>query len=59
MPTRSPIAPGKSAMLDIVEFCLGHSTVIMPIGPITQTVAWYALLVEHDGTTAKSEVRPS
>lgn len=43
-------ATGKSALLDIVEFCLGRSTVVMPVGPITQTVAWYALIVEHDET---------
>lgn len=37
---------GKSALLDIVEFCLGRDDVQMPIGPITQTVAWYAVLFE-------------
>ena len=43
-------ATGKSALLDIVEFCLGRSTVVMPVGPITQTVTWYALMLEHDDT---------
>lgn len=43
-------ATGKSALLDIVEFCLGRNTLVMPVGPITTTVAWYALLVEHEGT---------
>jgi DNA repair ATPase RecN len=32
--TGSP-GTGKSALLDIVEFCLGRSTVTMPVGPIT------------------------
>jgi hypothetical protein len=35
---------GKSALLDIIEFCLGRDSVQMPIGPITQTVSWYAAL---------------
>lgn len=35
---------GKSALLDIIEFCLGRDSVQMPIGPITQTVSWYATL---------------
>ncbi len=43
--TGSP-GTGKSALLDIVEFCLGRSTVTMPVGPITQTVAWYAVLLQ-------------
>lgn len=45
-------ATGKSALLDIVEFCLGRDTLVMPVGPITLTVAWYALIVEHGGTRA-------
>lgn len=44
---------GKSALLDIVEFCLGRSTITMPAGPITQTVAWYAVLLQlPDGSRA-------
>jgi len=39
-------------LLDIVEFCLGRSTVIMPVGPITRTVAWYALLLQLPGGRA-------
>ncbi|MGW4352256.1 DUF3732 domain-containing protein [Nocardia sp. NPDC004582] len=37
---------GKSALLDIVEYCLGRDSLQMSIGPITQTVAWYAALFE-------------
>lgn len=41
---------GKSALLDIVEFCLGRDTLVMPVGPITKTVAWYGVLLEHGAT---------
>jgi hypothetical protein len=37
---------GKSALLDIVEFFLGRARVTMPIGPITESVAWYAVLLQ-------------
>jgi hypothetical protein len=45
-------ATGKSALLDIVEYCLGRSRVTMPVGPITQTVAWYAVLIQLPGSRA-------
>ncbi|KUL22839.1 DUF3732 domain-containing protein [Actinoplanes awajinensis] len=45
-------ATGKSALLDITEFCLGRDTVTMPVGPITDTVAWYAVLVQLPTTRA-------
>ena len=41
---------GKSALLDIVEFCLGRDTLVMPVGPITKTVAWYGVLLGHAAT---------
>lgn len=43
---------GKSALLDIVEYCLGRDRLQMPIGPITSTVSWYAALFELDGGRA-------
>ncbi|MEZ0076300.1 DUF3732 domain-containing protein [Planotetraspora sp. GP83] len=43
---------GKSALLDIVEYCLGRDTMQMPIGPITQTVAWHAALFDLGGGRA-------
>jgi hypothetical protein len=43
---------GKSALLDIVEFGLGRSTITVPVGPITNTVTWYGLLLEMDGGDA-------
>jgi len=45
-------ASGKSALLDIVDFCLGRSTVTMPVGPITKTVVWYGLLIQLSGGRA-------
>jgi hypothetical protein len=43
---------GKSALLDIAEFCLGRARVTMPIGPITESVAWYAVLLQLPGGQA-------
>jgi len=56
--TGSP-GTGKSALLDIVEFCLGRSTVTMPVGPITQTVAWYAVLLQLPGGGRVFVARPT
>ena len=36
---------GKSALLEIIEFCLGRSTVSLPEGVVTRTVDWYGLIV--------------
>ncbi|WP_086055670.1 DUF3732 domain-containing protein [Protofrankia coriariae] len=43
---------GKSALLDIVEYCLGRDEMQMPVGPITRTVAWYGVLFELEGGRA-------
>jgi hypothetical protein len=45
-------ATGKSALLDIVDFCLGRNTVTMAVGPITDRVDWYAVLVDLPGGQA-------
>jgi Protein of unknown function (DUF3732) len=37
---------GKSALLDIVEFCLGRDTVTIPTGVISDKVSWYSTLVQ-------------
>jgi hypothetical protein len=37
-------ATGKSALLDMLEYCLGRDRIMMPVGPITATVSWYAAL---------------
>lgn len=39
---------GKSALLTIVEYCLGRSSMLVPVGPISDTVAWYAALWQLD-----------
>ena len=39
-------ATGKSSLLDIVDFCLGRSTLTMAVGPISDRVAWYAVIVQ-------------
>nr|WP_240678812.1 DUF3732 domain-containing protein [Streptomyces sp. SID4937] len=39
---------GKSALLEIIESCLGRDTLQMPVGPITSTVSWYATLFQLD-----------
>ncbi|MGW3811551.1 DUF3732 domain-containing protein [Micromonospora sp. NPDC005113] len=45
-------ATGKSSLLEITEFCLGRDQVTMPVGPITDAVAWYAVLVQLPTTRA-------
>lgn len=44
---------GKSALLTIVEYCLGRDTLLVPVGPIADTVTWYSALWElGDGARA-------
>jgi hypothetical protein len=43
---------GKSALLDIVDFCMGRDEVTLPIGPISRTVSWYAALFQLPDTRA-------
>ena len=37
---------GKSAILDIAEFCLGRDRVTIPTGVISDQAAWYYLIVQ-------------
>ncbi|WP_269303663.1 DUF3732 domain-containing protein [Aeromicrobium sp. HA] len=39
---------GKSALLDIVEFCLGRDTVTIPTGVISDKAAWYTTLLQFE-----------
>lgn len=39
-------ATGKSALLDIIEYCLGRGTLEVPVGRIVETVAWYAVILQ-------------
>ena len=41
---------GKSAIQQIVEYCLGNSTCEVPAGVIWKSSSWYALLLQFDGT---------
>ena len=37
---------GKTALLDIIDYCLGRNTCNVPEGVIRNTVAWYALVLQ-------------
>lgn len=37
---------GKSAMLDVVEYCLGRNTVTIPTGVISDHASWYYVIVQ-------------
>lgn len=50
---------GKSALLTIVEFCLGRDTMLVPVGPIAATVAWYAALWELGDDSRAFVARPA
>lgn len=39
---------GKSAILDIAEYCLGRDTVTIPTGVISDNASWYYVLVEFN-----------
>lgn len=50
---------GKSALLTIVEYCLGRSTMMVPVGPIADTVAWYSTLWQLDDDSRAFVARPA
>ncbi|MBU8865585.1 DUF3732 domain-containing protein [Paenarthrobacter aromaticivorans] len=37
---------GKSAILDVVEYCLGRNTVTIPSGVISDNASWYYIIVQ-------------
>lgn len=41
---------GKSAIIAIIEYCLGQSRCEIPDGVIRSTVKWYSVLYEFNGT---------
>jgi hypothetical protein len=47
---------GKSALLTIVEYCLGRDTNLVPVGPISDTVAWFAALWQLDTSGGRAFV---
>ena len=40
---------GKSALSDIVEYCMGRSDFNIPEGPIRDKVSWYAVIFQFSG----------
>lgn len=40
---------GKSALSDIVEYCMGRSSFNIPEGDIRDKVAWYAVIYQFEG----------
>jgi hypothetical protein len=50
---------GKSALLTIVEYCLGRDSMRIPAGPISDTVSWYAALWQLDLNARAFVARPA
>ncbi|MFB8761135.1 DUF3732 domain-containing protein [Nocardiopsis alba] len=53
---------GKSALLDIVDFCLGRNEITLPATAIFHTVAWYAVMLQLPDTrvfVARPAPRPN
>jgi hypothetical protein len=50
---------GKSALLTIVEYCLGRDSMLVPVGPIADTVSWYAATWELGGGGQAFVARPA
>jgi hypothetical protein len=40
---------GKSALLDIVDYCWGRTECTVPLGEIRKAVSWFAVLWDNDG----------
>jgi hypothetical protein len=40
---------GKSSLIEIVDYCFGRKTLHVSEGKIRDTVAWYALILRHNG----------
>src|ERR1044071_7157847 len=40
---------GKSALSEIIEYCMGRSTFNVPEGVIRDRVAWFAVVYQFDG----------
>lgn len=41
---------GKSALIDIVDYCLGRGSCNVPVGPIRNTVSWYGLRLQFSNS---------
>jgi hypothetical protein len=42
---------GKTALIDVIDYCLGSRTCEIPEGIIRSTVAWFGLLLDNSGNT--------
>ena len=40
---------GKSALLDILDYCWGRDECTIPRGEIRRSVSWFAVLLDHNG----------
>jgi Protein of unknown function (DUF3732) len=51
---------GKSALINIIDYCLGRSSFLIPEGIIRETVAWYAVIFQlHDSQIFIAKPRPT
>jgi Chromosome segregation ATPases len=41
---------GKSAIIPIIDYCLGSQKCTIPIGPIRDYTSWFGIVVSHDST---------
>ncbi len=41
---------GKSAIIPIIDYCLGSSKCAIPVGPIREFTSWFGILVSHGGS---------
>lgn len=50
---------GKSAIIPIIDYCLGRSTFQIPEGVIKDNVAWYGVILMNDNDTEIMVAKPS
>src|SRR5258708_3196691 len=50
---------GKSAIIDIVDYCLGRSMFSVAEGVIRETVAWYAVVLQAGEGTQLAVAKPA
>jgi DNA repair ATPase RecN len=50
---------GKSALLEIVEFCTGRKTVSLPEGALSRVVEWYGVIFATDDGSSIFVGRPA
>jgi hypothetical protein len=50
---------GKSAIIDIVDYCMGRSTFNIPEGVIRDSVAWYAVVFRFGDNTEVLVAKPA